>query len=79
MEATPSTVSTGSVDRVKEFVDFVSNSYVEIILVVLVIVVIYLNIKINDLNFKLHQTIINSPLRNDRPYDNRLERTYVYR
>jgi len=79
MDNPTSTVPTAPVDRVNEFIIFVGNNYVQIILVVLIIVVVYLNIKINDLDFKLRQTLINFPLRNDRLYDNRLDRTYAYR
>lgn len=48
---------------------FVIENNVVISLVVLLIAVVYINIKINDLDYRVQQTIIYSPLRqNERSY-----------
>ena len=55
--------------QLNEFVTFLGNNYTQIIIVILIIVVVYLNIKINDLDYKFRQTLINFPIREDRSYN----------
>lgn len=48
---------------------FITENSIVISLVVLLIAVVYINMKVNDLDYRLQQTIIYSPLRqNERPY-----------
>lgn len=51
----------------EELKKFVTENIITIILVLLLIGVIYVNMKINDLDYRLQQTIINHPMhQNDR-------------
>jgi hypothetical protein len=56
-----------TVDDVKKFI---TENGTPIFLVVLLFAVVYVNIKINDIDYRLQQTIVYSPLRqNDRFYE----------
>jgi len=50
---------------------FVYDNSTTIVLILLTIAVIYINLKVNNLDYKVQQTIIYSPLKsNDRSYPN---------